>query len=665
MRTDYKFNFTSLSKEGYIGVPFDAMKGVPLYDEAVGYGFIRETCALPAREVHTETIRSDGNGFVIYETEFYAEEGFEKENYNHYGMAFRIQVPPGAYEVIVRTTSDISDAYVSISGMQAGRILEGGHWDAAKLIPVKYPAVMSGNEWSYRYCNGREYLDIEIEPRTTGVPVGLEEIVLRPISSEVRTEEEAPTIFLLGDSTMKSYTFEEAPMSGWGQVIPRLFDESKGKVVNYSMGGRSFRNAYTEGRWNDILLTGKIGDYVLIQFGHNDEREDEHRRFGRGSTEDMYERYLLDLYLPAIRARGMIPVLITPMSRIKGNAQPGHRYTNSFTSRRFPDVLRRMGAEAGIPVLDLNTASLEYYNQIGVESTTALYMSIEAGETPGKTNDGSYANGHPAQKIDGTHYKEALSKQFARMVVTELASKAADGDPTARELYSFLKEEVKGAIESKGWSDIFPEMACDTTSGEGSYYRNQIEKLIQLNVLHKDDHGCFQPERTIQVSEFVDALSKLMGLNPSFCTEYSRGDLTRETMGAILYDAYQARFTSKPGYMTDYNGQTLGPGDSGYDPNLDAGVQGVQYDPLVSYEQLTDTDSIHPSLAAKVKAAYQLGLIRSEKGIARGRMINGTELEPQAKVTRAKAAKALYFMWVLGQPVHAENHTMPIKEEAH
>lgn len=201
--------------------------------------------------------------------------------------------------------------------------------------------------------------------------------------------------------------------------------------------------------------------------------------------------------------------------------------------------------------------------------------------------------------------------------------------------------------------------------GEGSYYRNQIEKLIQLNVLHKDDHGRFQPERTIQVSEFVDALSKLMGLNPSFCTEYSRGDLTRETMGAILYDAYQARFTSKPGYMTDYNGQTLGPGDSGYDPNLDAGVQGVQYDPLVSYERLTDTDSIHPSLVAKVKAAYQLGLIRSEKGIARGRMINGTELEPQTKVTRAKAAKALYFMWVLGQPVHAENHTMPIKEEAH
>jgi hypothetical protein len=127
-------------------------------------------------------------------------------------------------------------------------------------------------------------------------------------------------------------------------------------------------------------------------------------------------------------------------------------------------------------------------------------------------------------------------------------------------------------------------------------------------------------------------------------------------MGAILDDAYRARFgTTKPKYMTDYNGTTAVPGSPEYDPNLDAGAKGVMYYPLVSYEQLTDTADISPDLTDKVKDAYELGLIRSEKGIARGQMLNGTELEPKNIVVRAKAAKALYFMWVLVQEVNVEN----------
>ena len=97
------------------------------------------------------------------------------------------------------------------------------------------------------------------------------------------------------------------------------------------------------------------------------------------------------------------------------------------------------------------------------------------------------------------------------------------------------------------------------------------------------------------------------------------------------------------------------PGDPDYDPNLDAGAKGVMYYPLVSYEQLTDTAEYRRHLVNKVKDAYELGLIRSEKGIARGKMINGTEFEPKKSVTRAKAAKALYFMWVLVQPINVEN----------
>lgn len=651
----YRFNFTSQGKPGYQSVGYDAQKGAPLYSASVGYGFVEHTSALPPREVHTDTITSDGTGFFITEPEFYAEPKFEKDNYNNYGMTFRIAAPPGAYNVYVRTTSDTADTTISISGMQASRLLSGGHWDAAKLVPKQFKAEAQGKEWSYAYVNGRDYLDIEIEPNHVNTKVGIEEIVLEPIAVQERDTGALPTIFTLGDSTVKSYTFDEAPMSGWGQVFDAMFELNKVKVINYSMGGRSFKNAYTEGRLNDILLSGRVGDHVLIQFGHNDESTDEFRRYGRGSTEAMYETYIKEVYLPAIRSRGMVPVLITPVSRVKGDAANDYIYSNSFTNRKFPDILKRIAAEESITLIDLNAESVRYYNEIGVEATTAIFMSIEAGETPGKTNDGSYANGHPSKKIDGTHYKEALSKQLARIVVTDLVKQAQAGNTVAADISSHLKDHVRLAATTEDWTTIFPEMAKDTTTGEGAYYRNQIEKLLQLGVMSKDHRGNFNPRAMIHVEEFVDSLTRLMNLENTVLAGYSDGELTRELMGAILYDAYRSKFTDKPKFMTDYNGSTVVPGAPDYDPNLDSGARGAMYYPLVSWQQLKDTGEIGLHLSGKLEEAYELGLIRAEKGIVRGQMANGTELEPKVGVTREQAAKAMYFMWVLGQDISAEN----------
>jgi lysophospholipase L1-like esterase len=658
--TAKKFNFSGVPKQGFIQVADEEGRGLPIYDSTVGYGFIAETCSLPPREVHLPQLAADGTGVTICEAEFMTEAGFEADHYNRYGCAFRIAAEPGAYEVRVRTTCPAEEASIAVSAMHAERLLalQGAAWDAAQLVKVGTAPIVHEREWIFSYVNGREFIDIELEPKHPNVPVGLESIELLPLPENRRSEGELPVIYLLGDSTVKTYTFDEAPMSAWGQVVHRMFNRDKVKVINYSMGGRSFKNSYWEGRFNDILMTGRRGDYLFIQFGHNDESLDEYRRFGRGSTEESYERYIREVYLPAIRARGIHPVFVTAMSRAPGDAAEGHVYTCSFVNRKFPDIMRRMGQELNVPVLDLNEASIRYYNQIGVEAVTAIVMSIEAGETPGKTNDGTYANGHPANKVDGTHYKEALSKQFARLVVTELYKGAASGDTRIGEPAAWLTEEVKTAVTSEDWSAIFPEMAVDTTTGRGAYYRNQIEKLLQLGILDKDSSGCFRPEEHITVSAFSTALAKALDLDPELLPAYPEGLLTREIMGVLLDDAYHAKFAETPKFMTDYNGRTLLPGDPGYDPNLDTGVQGLTYYPLVPYENLLDTHLLSPEYAAKIKDAYELGLFRSEKGIARGKLANGLELEPFQIVTREKAAKALYFMWVLQQPVKGENHVL-------
>ncbi|WP_338764218.1 GDSL-type esterase/lipase family protein [Massilia sp. METH4] len=645
-----RFNFTAHPAPGAVTVEADARGGAPLYSAATGYGFVTHTGALPARPVHSEGIRAGAHGFTI--TEPVIDTAVGGNHYNRFGMAFRIKVPPGAYALKVRTTHDAADATVSITGMQTSRLIPPVFWDAANLLPNRTRVTAQGRDWSYRYVNGRDFIDIEVEPDKAGVPVGLAEIVLTPIPPQERPAGERPALFTLGDSTVKSYTFDEAPMSGWGQVFDDLFDPARVKVASYSMGGRSFRNAYAEGRLNDLLLAGRVGDVVMIQFGHNDESADESDRYGRGATEAMYEEMIRQVYLPAIRARGMVPVLVTPMSRVNGNQQPGAPYGNSFGKRRFPELLSELGAELDVPVVDLNARSVEYYNAAGHDAITAMVMSIEAGETPGKTNDGSYANGHPANKIDGTHFKEALSKQYARLVVTELARLAAQGDRTATRIVAQLRDDVRRAVASGDWSAIHPEIAGDIVDGKNAYYRNQIEKLLQLGALRKDAQGNFHPEAPMRTAEFSGALAQVMGLPAASLAGHADGPLTREAMGVLLHDAYHAKFTAKPAYMTDYNGKTVLPGS---DPNLDTSARGAMYYPLVRWEHLRDTAAVAPEHRNKLREAYELGLMRSEAGIARGRMVNGLLLEPKALVTRAKAAKALYFMWVLAQPPKGEN----------
>lgn len=652
----YQFNFTNVPRDGYVTVLCDKERGVPRYEDSGSYGFVEWTLAQPPRKVHCSGIVAGPGGFEIHESQFDAMPGTDSDNYNGYGMAFRIKVPRGAYTIQVRMTSDPEDTTVAVSGMNADSLSKTDYWDAARLVPNRTRPRIEGKVWTYDYVSGRDYLDIEIEPKRRNVTVGIAEIVLTPLPPKFRAAQQLPAIYTLGDSTVKSYIFEEAPMSGWGQVFDHLFDLDKVNVVNYSMGGRSFKSSYTEGRFNDILMTGRSGDYLLIQFGHNDESADEDRRFGRGSTEAMYRTFIEEIYMPAIISRGLVPVLVTPMSRVDGTARQGHVYTNSFHNRRFPDILREMSDTLGVTLIDLNEDSIDYYNEIGPEAVTALFMSIEAGETPGKTNDGSYANGHPSRKIDGTHFKEGLSKQFARLVVSRLAALREQGDPHAASITSFLKSEVKEAIRRNNWSVIYPEITADTETGRGSYYRNQIEKLLQIGVMNKDANGKFNPEAIISCEEFAMALAKGMNLESSLFTDYeASAPLTREVMAGMLDDAYHARFAGKPGYMTDYNGNAVTPDCPDYDPYLNPGQRGLMYYPVVSYEQLLDTREMDSRYSVKCKDAYQLGLIRSETGIQRGLPVNGVELQPKALVNREKAAKSLYYMWVLRHPVHTEN----------
>lgn len=375
---------------------------------------------------------------------------------------------------------------------------------------------------------------------------------------------------------------------------------------------------------------------------------------------------------------GLRLILVTPMTRINGDKtteENGVQFSGFAKSGSIdcPGLLRKAASAHGLPLIDLYTEGSRYLESVGGAGAKAMFLSVEAGETAGKTNSGSYANGHPDNKCDGTHYKEALSKQFARIVAASLLNQHLIPE-------SFLLPHVRESIRTGNDYLMFPEMCRDVQTGRNAYYRNQIEFLVKHHIMRKAEDGCFYPLEPVTTGDFLKALCFAMKL-PAFPAECqlteagrllspdsrltwlnedisSRAHLTRERMALLIYRVYLFCFPVtevpenldrpnyvKPPYMTNYNGCGIAFDDPNYDPNLTG--QSAMYYPLVPWELLTDTDQISPDCLVAARECYRLGLMRSESGIARGKMICGTLFEPTVIVTREKAAKELYFLQTL------------------
>lgn len=664
------FNFKSAEVDGAINV-----KNTDMYDASKGYGFVKTNSAMPARTVDPSKIKQDENGCSITETDATTVKSKDGNNDNFGGLIFRVDVDKlGGYGITVNCTSETtsSNTWIAPTGMQASRITSSSAWDTAGLVAHNNYASWEGSTWKYDYVTGWPYIEIEIEPNkqptAAGTTIGIESISLSRI--ENNTASGKPTVFVLGDSTQKTYTFEEDSMSSWGQNIFKMFDLDKVNVVNYSMGGRSMRANYTEGRFNNVLYNAKEGDFVLIHSAHNDETDDSAMRFGRGSSKVTYPKWL-DMYCAAMEERGVTPILVSGMQRTSnGVASVSSEKPRGFNPNSPQFMEDKAKADNKVEFVDLFAKAKAYFEKIGSAETMDIYQSLEAGESPGKTNSGSYANGHPDNKIDGTHYKEAAGKMFSKLIAEDIYAQSAAGSAKIKELAGYLNDKVKAACTSGNWSEVYPEnRAKDVTeakvngySASNSKYRNQIEKMLQIGAMDTDNNNLFNPEKSISTNDFIAGICTIWNLETADFAKYmNSGTLNRETMAGIVYDAYSLKFGrnvetgewNKPKYMTDYNGSSVSPDDPEYDPNLTG--ESAQYYPLVGWGNLTDTKDISREYLEKFYEVYNLGLMRSEKGLSRTKMMNGTELEPKAEVTRAKAAKELFFLFGLQQNIKTEN----------
>ncbi len=207
-------------------------------------------------------------------------------------------------------------------------------------------------------------------------------------------------IFLIGDSTMADKPIISNPEVGWGQMFPIFF--KPGVVIeNEAMNGRSTKSFIDQGLWQAVVGKLQPGDYVFIQFGHNDAKESDSLRFAAPHT--TYKQNLIRFVREA-KAKGAIPVLLTPVNRRKYDAK------GAFVDQHgdYPAVVREVAREEKTALIDLHAKSLKVFTQAGEEGSKRYFL---AGVPKGVYKALPDGNG------DNTHFTKFGAIEMAKLVV--------------------------------------------------------------------------------------------------------------------------------------------------------------------------------------------------------------------------------------------------------
>lgn len=216
-------------------------------------------------------------------------------------------------------------------------------------------------------------------------------------------------IFMVGDSTMANKVPERYPETGWGQVFNQQFSNNV-TIYNRAVNGRSTKSFITENRWQHVLDSLQAGDYVFIEFGHNDEKVDIPCL---GTSLDEFKANLIR-YVTETRAKKAIPVLLTPVER--------RMYKNDTlynTHGGYPDVTKQVAAEYKVPMIDMQKKSHAYITAAGIKPSLKLFLQVDSG----------VSKNYPTGIRDNTHFSEQGAKAMAGLAadgIKELKLSLAD-----------------------------------------------------------------------------------------------------------------------------------------------------------------------------------------------------------------------------------------------
>lgn len=210
-------------------------------------------------------------------------------------------------------------------------------------------------------------------------------------------------VWMIGDSTMCEYTPDRSPVTGWGMPFAGFFDSTV-VIDNRAKGGRSTRTFISENRWKPIADSIQAGDYVLMQFGHNDEAKEEKYKDRYTPVADYKAN--LTRFINETRIKQGIPVLITPVTRLNFDKEGKIKETH----KEYSAAVWEVGRSTNTPVIDLDERSRELMQRLGPVNSKLLYMNLDSAANPH----------YPEGQKDNTHFNEYGARLVAQLVLGEM-----------------------------------------------------------------------------------------------------------------------------------------------------------------------------------------------------------------------------------------------------
>lgn len=251
------------------------------------------------------------------------------------------------------------------------------------------------------------------------------------------------TLFIAGDSTVQSYTKNQYPQAGWGQMLYRFFKDCDNakvyvrpdacgehcvdyelkdfRIENHAIAARSSKSFIEQGRLDEIMKVAKPGDFLALQFGHNDANKEKEERF---VPIDKFENWL-EKYVDACNAKNIQCFFVTPVTMREFDSDG--KCIIAF--KEYRDAMIKAAEKFSIPYIDLSILSTNYISEIGPEKSKELYLWVKPGECP----DGNFKEG----STDNAHFREHGAYVMASLIAEEIKRIK---DPRLQYISSRLKQ---------------------------------------------------------------------------------------------------------------------------------------------------------------------------------------------------------------------------------
>ena len=351
----FKFDFGP----GKVAPGYTQVLPTTTYSKEVGYGFEPDSRVSCVDRGGRDSLRSD---LCTSDQPFF----------------FSVALPEGNYNVTITFGDQNAETTSTVKAELRRLILEEVHTASGKFttrtftVNIRTPQISTGGE-----------VKLKDREKTSELWAWDEKLTLefnnkRPAVCGIEiTRADVPTLFLLGDSTVCDQALE--PYNSWGQMLPRFFKPGIA-IANHAESGESLRSSLDAKRLDKVLSLMKPGDYLFIQYGHNDEKEK-----GEGVGAFTTYKESLKQFVAEARKRGGIPVLITPVQRRTFDAQG--QITNSHGD--YPGAVRQVAKEEKVPLIDLHAMSALLYEAWGPVASPRAFAP----------NDGTHHNNYGSYEL--------------------------------------------------------------------------------------------------------------------------------------------------------------------------------------------------------------------------------------------------------------------------